>query len=144
MSSKWRRLSVLIHALSFTFSHDVPLPIQALPVACELSLSVLLPVALTFSLTILAVANISFTFPFPFPFAFAFALTLPNVPLLPFSFHVSHHYSFFYPGLFAEGWYIIPVAVTETPWRISSLWSPVFRPHRFWYRCLAFPGRLVV
>lgn len=118
----------MIHALSFALSHHVPLPIQALPVAYELSLSVLLPVALTFSLTILSVANISFAFSFTFALTLALTLAfpLPYVPLLSLSFHVPHHYSFFYPGLFAEGWYILPAAVTKTSRRISSLWPPVF------------------
>lgn len=138
----------MIHALSFAIPHNIPLPIQALPFARELSLSVLLPVALTFSLTILSVAHISFAFTFAFAFTFTFPLTLalalPNVPLLSFPFHVPHHYSFFYPGLFAEGGYILPAAVAKTSRRIPSLRPPVFRPHRFWHRCLAFPDGLVV
>ena len=130
----------MIHALSFAISHYIPLPIQALPFARELSLSVLLPVALTFSLTILSVAHISFAFTFPL----TLALTLPHVPLLSFPLHVPHHYSFFYPGLFAEGGYILPAAVAKTSRRIPSLRPPVFRPYRFWHRCLAFPDGLVV
>lgn len=132
----------MIHALPFALSHQVPLSIQALPFACEFSLSVLLPITLTFSLTILSVANISLAFSFAFAFALPFPLSY--VPLLSFSFHVPHHYSFLYPGLFAEGGYILPATVSETSRRIPSLWPPIFRPHRFRYRRLAFPDWLVV
>lgn len=134
----------MIHALSFAISHYVPLPIHALPFARELSLSVLLPVALTFSLTILSVAHISFAFSFTFAVTLALTLTLSDVTLLPFPFHVPHHYSFLYPGLFAEGGYILPAAITDTSRRIPSLRPPVFRPYRFRHRCLAFPDGLVV
>jgi hypothetical protein len=132
----------VVHPLPFALSHNVPFPVETLSLACQLSLSVLLPVALTFSFTIFSVANISFAF--SFAFALTLALPLSYIPLLSFSFHVPHHYGFFYPGLFAEGWYILSAAITKTSRRVPSLLPPVFRPHRFWYGCLAFSDGLVV